>query len=190
VDILALKASADITATDTTSLLRINSGGLIFNGATAPNISANLVFGTLGAAKEALVYVRDLQTGTATLSGSFTATNFTKSGPGTLFINGTGNVMAPLTTQLYTMQINEGVVRFGGQSSLPSNGNLILSPMDTGALDLAGVNLTIAGLGGNAAASAATGMCLTVEPQQRRSRWRRSRERQASLMGCSVETRL
>ncbi|NBV34264.1 MAG: hypothetical protein EBR81_10895, partial [Proteobacteria bacterium] len=118
--------------------------------------------------------MRDLQSGTSTISGNFTATNFAKSGPGTLLLSGTANVMAPITTQLYTMQINEGAVQFAGQSSLPSNGNLIISPMDAGVLDLAGVNLTIAGLGGNAAASAATGnvlnsgtlATLTVAPQQ------------------------
>ena len=122
----------------------------------------------------------------STLSGSFTATNFTKSGPGNLLISGTNNAMAPVAANLRTMQINEGTVQFAGQSSLPSSSiftvsgapitssQIIISPMDTGKLDLAGLSLTIAGLGGNAAASAATGnvinsgalATLTVAPQQ------------------------
>ncbi|MDB6120926.1 MAG: Autotransporter-associated beta strand repeat protein, partial [Verrucomicrobiaceae bacterium] len=188
--ILDLRTSANISGTDGTSLLQITGGGLIMNGATAPVISANLTFGTTATPNEALVYVRDGQTGTSTLSGNLIATNFTKSGPGLLLISGTNNTMAPLTTGLRTMQINEGTIRFAGQSSLPSNrtytasgdlnganaitaGQIIISPMDTGALDLAGQSLTIAGLGGPAAATAATGnvinsgaaATLTVAPQ-------------------------
>jgi autotransporter-associated beta strand protein len=174
VDVLAVRTAADISPADATSLLRINTGGLIFNGATAPVLSTNVYFGTSGVPKEALVYVRDGQTGASTLSGSFTATNFTKSGPGTLLLSGLANVMAPSTTTIGTLQINEGTVRFAGQSSLPSGGVLNIAPMDSGALDIAGQNLTIAALGGNAAATAATGnvlnsgtaATLTVAPQQ------------------------
>ncbi|EDY20582.1 autotransporter-associated beta strand repeat protein [Chthoniobacter flavus Ellin428] len=175
VDILAVRTSANISSFDPSDILRINNGGLIMNGSTAPTISSNLFFGTSAGAAEALVYVRDGQTGTSTISGNITATNFTKSGPGTLLLSGTKNVMTIGTTGLGTMQINEGTIQFAGQSSLPNQGQFIISPMDKGAFDLNGQNLTIAGLGGNAAASAATGNVinsgagnnvLTVAPQQ------------------------
>ncbi len=71
IDILAVRTSANITAFDPSDVLRINNGGLIMNGATAPTISANLFFGTSAAAAEALVYVRDGQSGASTISRQF-----------------------------------------------------------------------------------------------------------------------
>lgn len=44
IDIAALRTSANITPTDGTTLLQINRGGLIINGATASTISANTLF--------------------------------------------------------------------------------------------------------------------------------------------------
>ena len=191
----AVRTSADLASP--TQTLTIASGGLIMNRNTASanagvTISTNLVFGASAAAPaEALIYVADGTTTTPTISGNFTATNFTKSGPGTLLVSSIANVMAPVAGNLRTLQINEGTLQFAGQSSLPSNrtftvsgdlnganaitsSQIIISPMDTGKLDLNGQNLTIAGLGGNAVASAATGnvinsgaaATLTVAPQQ------------------------
>src|SRR6187397_484896 len=56
IDIYAVRTSADITPTDGSSLLRILNGGLIFNGTTAPNLSANTYFGNGTTPLEALVY--------------------------------------------------------------------------------------------------------------------------------------
>jgi autotransporter-associated beta strand protein len=164
VDVYAVRTSANITATDATSQLRILNGGLIFNGNAAPNLSANTYFGNGTAPLEALVYTSPGLVGpaAAVISGGFTATDFTKSGLGDLLISGTGSVMAGTPTALRTMQINDGTVKFAGQSSLPSNGVIIVSPMDGAALDMNGQNLSIAALGGMTAATAATGRVINT----------------------------
>ncbi|MBL9089899.1 MAG: autotransporter-associated beta strand repeat-containing protein, partial [Planctomycetaceae bacterium] len=93
IDVFALRTNSNVTGS---SLLRIASGGIIFNGVASPTISAPLRFGTLAnTPQEALVWVSNT-TGVSTISGGFTATDFTKAGPGTLLISGT-NVMAPLS---------------------------------------------------------------------------------------------
>jgi autotransporter-associated beta strand protein len=173
VDVLAVRTSADIVPGDATSLLRINTGGLIFNGATAPVLSANVYFGTPGVPKEALIYVRDGQTGTSTLSGSFTATNFAKSGPGTLLLSGTSNVLALTTTTMGALQINEGSVRFAGQASVPNGGILNIAPMDP-ARSISPDRTSLSRHSAETPATAATGnvlnsgaaATLTIAPQQ------------------------
>lgn len=157
-DVLALRTDSNITAAGTNSQINIATGGLILNGDTAPVIAPNIYFGNGSTTQEAIVFVRDGQAGAATLAGDFTAANFTKSGLGTLFISGTNNIMTSSATTLPTFQINDGVVQFSGQSSLPNQGAVGISPMDTGTFDLAGHSLVIGALGGNSASSAATGI--------------------------------
>lgn len=173
-DTLALRTDSNITAAGADAQINIRTGGMILNGNTAPVINPDLYFGDGNSAREAIVYVRDGQTGAATLAGDFTAANFTKSGGGTLLISGTNNIMASGSASvLPTLQINDGIVRFAGQSSLPNQGAVTITPMDTGTFDLAGHNLTIGALGGNAATNAATGVVansgaaasLTVDTQ-------------------------
>ncbi|TCO92740.1 autotransporter-associated beta strand protein [Chthoniobacter flavus] len=159
-NVLALRTDSNITAAGPNSQINITNGGLILNGNAAPVIDPDLYFGDGTSTGEAIVYVRDGQTGAATLAGDFTAANFTKSGGGTLLISGTNNVMTSSPTTLPTLQINDGIVRFAGQSSLPNQGAVGISPMDTGTFDLAGQSLTVGALGGNAVASAATGIVM------------------------------
>ncbi len=155
----AVRTSADLAGT---GALTITSGGLILNPNTVNanagvTISNNLVFGATGTG-EALIYTADGTSSVHTISGSITAGNFTKSGPGTLLLSGTGNVMAPITTGvgLRVLQINEGTLQFAGQSSLPSGGQVFINPMDTARFDLNGQNLNISGLG-TGTSSLATG---------------------------------
>jgi autotransporter-associated beta strand protein len=159
IDVMAVRTSADITPTDGTSLLRIDNGGLIINaGATSPTISSNVFFGTAPASPaEAFVYVSGGPAATSVLNGNFTAANFTKSGNGTLVIGGNANVMAPVVSNLRAFAVNEGTVKFNGQGSLPSGGQITLAPMDTGTVDLNGTSLTIGGLAGSPLALAAFG---------------------------------
>jgi autotransporter-associated beta strand protein len=149
IDLLALRTSSNITPTDGTSLLRLANGGLIMNGTTAPAISSNLRFGTLAAPQEALVWVSGGQTGASTISGNFEATDFTKGGAGTLLLSGTTNVMAPTTTALRNLTLQEGTLRFAGQSSVPSGGliNLVVNSSANG-FDLNGQAITVGGLSG------------------------------------------
>ena len=46
IDVGALRVAANVTPTDVTTLIRIANGGMIFNGATAPIVSAPVRFGT------------------------------------------------------------------------------------------------------------------------------------------------
>lgn len=153
IDIYALRTNSNISPTNGTTLVRIGTGGLILNGASGPDISANLLFGTGTGASlaEALVYVRDGQAAASTLSGNFTASNFTKFGPGNLHISGTNNVMYPIIsnagTAIRTMAIQEGSLTFAGQSSVPANA--LILPNDSGSFNVNGLNLTVAGLGYN-----------------------------------------
>ncbi|MCX6839395.1 MAG: autotransporter-associated beta strand repeat-containing protein, partial [Verrucomicrobia bacterium] len=149
VDVLALRTDSNITPTDGTSLLRLANGGLIMNGTTAATISSNLRFGTGATAQEALVFVSGGQTGASTISGNFEASDFTKGGAGTLLLSGTANVMAPITTGLCNLTIQEGTVRFAGQSSVPSGGliNLVINSSANG-FDLNGQAITVGGLSG------------------------------------------
>ena len=151
ISVRALRTDSNITAAGSNSLLQIVSGGLILNGTTAPVISSNLAFnnGTAGTLGEALVFVRGGQTGASTLSGSFSATDFTKAGNGVLLISGTNNLMAPTTTGLRNLTVQEGTLRFAGQSSVPSGGLVNLVVNNAGVFDPNGQSITVGGLSGS-----------------------------------------
>ncbi len=164
IDVLALRTSANITPFDSTSLLRLANGGLIMNGPTAAVISGNLRFGTGGAAQEALVWIGGGQTGDATISGNFEATDFTKAGAGTLLLSGTGNVMAPTVTAFRTLTVQEGTLKFSSQSAVPSGGLLNIAVNNAGVWDLNGQNLSVAGLTGSGAViNSGAASVLTVD---------------------------
>ncbi|WP_397384725.1 autotransporter-associated beta strand repeat-containing protein, partial [Prosthecobacter sp.] len=153
IDVLDLRTNSNITAAGGSSLLRIAGGGLIMNGdavtSAGQTISSNLRFGTGATAQEALVFVSGGQTGNSTISGNFEAFDFTKAGAGTLLLSGTANVMAPFTTGLRNLTIQEGTVRFAGQSSVASGGliNLVVNSSANG-FDLNGQAITVGGLSG------------------------------------------
>lgn len=164
IDIGALRTAADIAPTDITTLIRINNGGLIFNGATAPIISADVLFGTAAATKEALVYVRDGQTGVSTLSGSVTALDFTKTGAGTLELSGAANVLNSGATRLPVLSVQNGAFRFGNAGAQFTNarrptsttaltGSYVLNVNEAGVFDLNGINTLVGGLTGNGTVS-------------------------------------
>ncbi|MGC3968284.1 MAG: autotransporter-associated beta strand repeat-containing protein [Pirellulales bacterium] len=175
IDIYAVRTNVNIAPTDGTTLVRIGGGAMIVNanGVAAPIISTNLLFGTSAAAlKEAVVYVGSGQTsGTATFSGSFSAADFTKFGPGGLVISGTANSMAPATNaNLRNFVVNDGTVRFAGATSLPSIGisglgavngvdvsGVNLNVNELGVLDLGGQSLAFAGFSLNTVNNVATG---------------------------------
>jgi len=227
IDVYALRTASNVTSGGGSSLLRIASGGIIFNGTASPTISAPLRFGTLAATpQEALVWVGNT-TGLSTISGGFTATDFTKAGPGTLLISGTNNVMTPLsdaqraatlagttitvadTTDLsvgmavsgfngatavfansvitnilsptqFTINagtgtitnvtvsglrrvtIQDGTLRFAGQSSVPSGGNVIIAVNNAGVFDLNNQNLNIGGLNGTGTVTNSGGSLRTL----------------------------
>ena len=108
----ALRTSQSIASGGGT--LTIASGGLILNGASGVNIGMPLQFGVTtlptDPLKEALVFVRGGQSSDSTLSGGFSALNFTKAGAGTLLISGTGSVMAPLSDAGRAVTIASNVV--------------------------------------------------------------------------------
>ena len=170
----AVQLGANITLTNSTDMLRIVGGGLIMNGATAPVISGNgtLRFGTLASPADAYVFVREGQTGTATISANFAAADFIKSGPGNLLLSGTSNVMPvpnQTNTSIRTMYVQEGVLRFGSAASVPTGGagtsaSVNLQVNDTGTLDLNGLGLTFGGLSGTGFVtnSSATPATLTI----------------------------
>ncbi|HEY5311693.1 MAG TPA: autotransporter-associated beta strand repeat-containing protein, partial [Pirellulales bacterium] len=123
----------------------VTSGGLLINGID-PTISSNLIFGDStvqsglatvpngSAAGEALVYVANA----ATLSGTVTATNFTKFGPGALNFSGTNNAL------LGTVMVQQGSISFASSASVPQRMSLVLN--DTGTLDLAGQRVAVVSL--------------------------------------------
>lgn len=162
IDIGALRISANVGATDGTTLIRINNGGLILNGSTAPVVSADTLFGTgTGAGlKEAIVYVRDGQTGTSTLAGNVSALDFTKTGPGALELSGTNNQLNTNSSRLPVVSVQNGTLRFANSGSLFVNanrpavvnavlGNYVLNVNEAGTFDLNGFNVEAGGLNGN-----------------------------------------
>ncbi len=169
-DVYALRTSANLDGTDSTDVLRVNNGGLILNGSTAPVLGGTtpftLRFGTSAAATDAYVHVREGQAGTATIAADVQALDFIKFGAGNLLLSGTSNVMAPTTAGLRTLFVQEGLLRFGSAGAVPTGGanttngvNLMVN--DTGALDLNGLSLAFGGLTGtgfatNTAAGAGT----------------------------------
>ena len=158
-NVYALRTQGDIAAGGATAgdVIGIGSGGLIMNASSvngnAPTIAANLAFGTVAAGPvitptEALVWVSGGQTGASTISGNITATDFTKAGTGTLLLSGTGNVLAPTTTALRNLNIQEGTVRFGSNAAVPSGGLINIAVNNAGVFDVNGQNLSIGGLTG------------------------------------------
>ncbi len=156
IDLRALRTSANIAPTDGSTLVRINNGGLILNGNTAPTVSANLLFGTGAALAEALVHVRDGQNGASVLSGNLSARDFTKFGPGTLELSGGTNVLSATAARLPVLSVQEGSLRFANGAALFKNGLrgneaglFSLNVNESGVFDLNGLTLSIAGLAGN-----------------------------------------
>lgn len=156
IDLSALSTAGNIAPTDGSTLIRLTTGGLILNGNTAPNISANLSFNTGSAAIEAVAYVRDGQSGVSTLSGSIAARDFTKFGPGTLLVSGAGNSLSAGTARLPVVSVQEGVLRFANTGAVFQNGSrgdeaglFTLNVNETGVFDLNGLSLSVAGLAGN-----------------------------------------
>jgi autotransporter-associated beta strand protein len=162
IDIAALRTSANITPTDASTLIRINNGGLIFNGATAPVISADVLFGTgTGAGlKEAIVYVRGGQTGASALSGNVTALDFTKTGAGVLELAGGSNQLNTNAARLPVLSVQNGTLRFAsaGAQFVNANrpaevndflGSYVLNVNEAGVFDLNGIDTPVGGLVGN-----------------------------------------
>jgi len=129
-------------------------GGILMNGAgaAAPVISSNLFFGLVNNNVsqlnginfgEGVVYTSTGFTGGTlpTLSGSVTANNFTKFGPGTLLFSGTNRISGSLAVQ-------SGAVQFSGAAAQPASINLTLN--DAGSLDLNGGSVEVAALAGSA----------------------------------------
>ncbi|MEQ1859582.1 MAG: autotransporter-associated beta strand repeat-containing protein [Chthoniobacteraceae bacterium] len=170
IDILNLRTAASITPTDGSTLIRVLNGGLIVNGSTAPNIGANVLFGTSGSSlTEALVYVRDGQSGASVLSGDLSARDFTKFGPGSLMISGATNVLAATTARLPVLSVQEGTLSFASPGALFQNGHrgneaglFTLSVNESGVFDLNGLSLSIAGLAGNGTITSSVAGAVTL----------------------------
>lgn len=155
-DVSALRTAGNIAPTDGTTLVRIGTGGFIFNGSTAPVVSAPIAFNNGTAAIEAMVYVRDGQTGVSTFTGGVSARDFTKFGPGVIEMGGTANFLNSGTTRLPVLSVQEGTFRFANNAAVFQNaargnesGLFSLNVNETGVFDLNGLTLAVAGLGGN-----------------------------------------
>jgi autotransporter-associated beta strand protein len=156
IDLSALRTAGNITPTDGSTLIRLGTGGLILNGATAPNISANLSFNNGATPIEALTYVRDGQSGASIISGNIAARDFTKFGPGTLEISGTSNVLNAGSARLPILSVQEGTLRFANVGALFQNGArgneaglFSLNVNESGVFDVNGLALSVSGIGGN-----------------------------------------
>ena len=162
IDIQAIRTSANIAPTDGTTLLRIARGGLIINGNTASTLSANTLFGTGAGASltEALVYVREGQSGFSVISGNVTARDLTKTGPGNLELSGTANLLNTNATRLPVLSVQDGTFRFATSTASFQNqlrgvavgdalGHYVLNVNEGGIFDLNGLNLFNGGLVGN-----------------------------------------
>ncbi len=162
VDIQAIRTSASIAPTDSTTLLRIARGGLIINGDTATTLSVNTLFGTGTVANltEAIVYVREGQSGASAISGNITARDFTKTGGGILEISGGNNLLNSNATRLPVLSVQEGTFRFASSGSSFLNerrgiamgdalGHYALNVNESGVFDLNGMSLFNGGLAGN-----------------------------------------
>ena len=164
IDVYGLRTDSNISGFDSSVLLRINGGGLILNGAAGPVISSNLLFGTGAGAglKEAVVYVRDGQTGPAysAISGNISALDFTKTGPGTLEVSGASNILNTNAARLPVVSVQNGSFRFASSGAQFVNGNrpagvnaflgnYVLNVNESGIFDMNGLNTTVSGLNGN-----------------------------------------
>lgn len=177
VDIGALRTSANINSFDGTQLLQINNGGLIFNGTAGPTLNVNTLFGTgTGAGlTEAIVYVRDGQTGPAasTISGNVTARDFTKTGAGILELSGTANQLNTNATRQPVLSVQNGTFRFasaGAQftnanrplSTTANTGSYVLNVNEAGVFDLNGIDTLVGGLTGNGTVTSNVGGSMTL----------------------------
>lgn len=162
IDIQAIRTSANIAPADSSTLLRVARGGLIINGNTASTLSANTLFGTgIGSSlTEALVYVREAQSGASAISGNVTARDFTKTGPGILELSGTTNLLNSNATRLPVLSVQDGTFRFANSGASFVNerrdmvigdaiGHYVLNVNEGGVFDLNGLNLFNGGLTGN-----------------------------------------
>ncbi|MBL9182202.1 MAG: autotransporter-associated beta strand repeat-containing protein [Verrucomicrobiaceae bacterium] len=162
IDIQAVRTSANIAPTDGTTLLRVARGGLIINGNTASIISSNTLFGTDTGASltEAIVYVREAQTGTSAISGNITARDFTKTGPGLLEVSGATNLLNSNATRLPVLSVQDGTFRFANTGASFQNqfrgntvgnsiGHYVLNVNEGGVFDLNGLSLFNGGITGN-----------------------------------------
>lgn len=162
IDIQAIRTSANIAPTDGTTLLRVARGGLIINGNTASTLSANTLFGTGTGASltEAIVYVREGQSGFSGISGNVTARDFTKAGPGSLELSSTTNLLNTNNARLPVLSIQDGIFRFATSAASFQNqmrgatvgdalGHYVLNVNDGGIFDMNGQNLFNGGLVGN-----------------------------------------
>lgn len=177
IDIQAVRTSANITPTDGSSLLRIARGGLIINGNTASTLSANTLFGTGPGANltEAIVYVREAQTGTSAISGNITARDFTKTGPGLLEVSGLANTLNSNAARLPVLSVQDGTFRFANADASFLNdrrgasigsliGHYALNVNEGGTFDMNGLSLFNGGISGNGTitSSVAGSVNLTV----------------------------
>ena len=162
IDVLDVRTSANVASFDPTTLLRINGGGLIMNGNTAPTISSDVLFGTGTGASltEAIVYVRGSQTGASTLSGKLSARDFTKGGSGILEISGSNNLLNSNAARLPVVSIQDGTLRFASTGAVFQNelrgtmlndylGNFVINVNADGKLDMHGLSFEVGGLSGN-----------------------------------------
>ena len=162
IDIQAIRTSANIAPTDGSTLLRVARGGLIINGNTASTLSANTLFGTGTGASltEAIVYVREAQTGTSAISGNITARDFTKTGPGLLEVSGASNLLNSNAARLPVLSVQDGTFRFANTDASFLNerrglalgnsiGHYALNVNEGGIFDLNGLSLFNGGIAGN-----------------------------------------
>jgi autotransporter-associated beta strand protein len=175
IDIAALNLAANATSFDGTQTLRINRGGLIFNGATAPTLAVNTLFGTGTGASltEAIVYVRDGQTGTSTISGNVTARDFTKTGPGLLELSGATNALNTNALRLPVLSVQDGTFRFASSGAQFSNanrpaginttlGSYVLNVNEAGIFDMNGQSTSLGGLAGNGTVTSGSAGAVTL----------------------------
>lgn len=164
IDVFGVRTDSNITGFDSSVLLRINGGGLILNGATGPVVGSNVLFGTgTGAGlKEAIVYVRDGQTGPAasSITGTVSALDFTKTGPGTLELSGTGNTLSTNAVRLPVLSVQNGTLRFASTGAQFSNanrplalnsilGSYVLNVNEAGIFDMNGLDTAVSSITGN-----------------------------------------
>ncbi|HEY5314450.1 MAG TPA: autotransporter-associated beta strand repeat-containing protein, partial [Pirellulales bacterium] len=150
VDAYALATGSDITGTGT---LRLDGGGLILNGGATQSVTPNLYFGTTAGPGTGYVYVAGGLAGPENLSGSITASELVKFGPGDLTLSGTNNWITGAANAQNLMIVDQGTLSFGSQASMPVQATALdgaqyvgLTLNDTGTLDLNGQGLAVGGL--------------------------------------------
>lgn len=178
IDIAAVRLAANATSFDGSQTLRINRGGLIFNGATAPVLAVNTLFGTGTGASltEALVYVRDGQSGASIISGNVSARDFTKTGAGILELSGTANILNSNATRLPVLSVQNGIFRFASAGAQFTNerrpasttdltAHYVLNVNEAGIFDLNGITTRVGGLVGNGTVTSGIAGAVTFTSQ-------------------------